>query len=85
MSSSHFIRYRFFSLVTKSHNLYGFIHIFEKTDEGLHENNRDQAPWLRPVILTIWEAAIRKIAVQSQPRQTAGDTVSQKYPTEKKD
>jgi hypothetical protein len=35
--------------------------------------------WLTPVILATQEADIRRIMVQSQPRQMVRETVSQKY------
>jgi hypothetical protein len=38
-----------------------------------------------PVILATQEAEIRRITVQSQPRQIVWVTLSQKYPTQKKD
>jgi hypothetical protein len=41
-------------------------------------------PVLTPIILTTQEAEIRKIAVRGQPRQTVLETLSQKYPTQKK-
>jgi hypothetical protein len=40
--------------------------------------------WLTPAILATWEAEIRRIMVQSQPRQIVPETLSQKYPTPKK-
>jgi hypothetical protein len=36
-----------------------------------------------PVILATQEAEIRRIAVQSQPRQTVYETIPQKYPIQK--
>jgi hypothetical protein len=38
---------------------------------------------LTPIILVTQEAEIRRIAVQSQPRQTVHETLSRKYPTQK--
>jgi hypothetical protein len=49
-----------------------------------HEAGRQ---WLTPVILATQEAEIRKIAVQSQPRQIVRETLSQKKkkkPSQKK-
>jgi hypothetical protein len=37
-----------------------------------------------PTILATQEASIRKIAVQSQPRQTVHKTLSQKNPSKKR-
>jgi hypothetical protein len=37
-----------------------------------------------PVILATQEAKIRRITVQSQPRQVTPETLSQKYPTHKR-
>jgi hypothetical protein len=37
--------------------------------------------WLTPGILATWEAEIRRIKVQGQPKQTVCQTLSQKYPT----
>jgi hypothetical protein len=38
---------------------------------------------LTPVILAIQEAEIRRIEVQSQPRQTVHEILSQKHPSQK--
>jgi hypothetical protein len=35
--------------------------------------------WLTPIILTIQEAEIRRIMVQSQPRQIVHETLCKKY------
>jgi hypothetical protein len=40
--------------------------------------------WLTPVILTTQEAEIRRIVVQSQPRQIVLETLSQKNPLQKR-
>jgi hypothetical protein len=37
-----------------------------------------------PVILVIQEAEIRRITVQSQPRQIVGETLPQKHPSQKR-
>jgi hypothetical protein len=36
-----------------------------------------------PIILATWEAEIRRIEIQSQPRQIVQETLSQKHPTQK--
>jgi hypothetical protein len=41
---------------------------------------QDTSWWLKPVILAIQEAAIRKMVVQSQPTQIVHETLSRKYP-----
>jgi hypothetical protein len=41
--------------------------------------------WLTPIILTTQEAKIRRIVVQSQPRQIVLETLSWKKPITKKD
>jgi hypothetical protein len=40
--------------------------------------------WLMPIILAIQEAEIRRIAVQSRPRETVHEILSQKYLAQKK-
>jgi hypothetical protein len=40
--------------------------------------------WLRPVILATQETEIRRIAVQGQPRQNESETLSRKYPIQKR-
>jgi hypothetical protein len=40
--------------------------------------------WLTPVILAMQEAEIRKIVVQSQPRETILETLVQKNPSHKR-
>jgi hypothetical protein len=40
--------------------------------------------WLPPVILATQEAKIRRIVVQSQPKQIVLKTLSQKIPTQKR-
>jgi hypothetical protein len=37
-----------------------------------------------PVILATWEAEIKRIAVQGQPRQIVYETLAQKYLTQKR-
>jgi hypothetical protein len=41
--------------------------------------------WLTPILLATQKAAIRRIAVQSQPGQIVHETLSQKYPTQGRD
>jgi hypothetical protein len=57
-------------------------------DTGSKEIKKEilaRCQWLTLVILaTIQEAEIRRIAVQSQPRQIVRETLSQKCPTQKK-
>jgi hypothetical protein len=40
--------------------------------------------WLTPIILATREAEIRKIEVQSQPLEIIQETLSQKYPIQKR-
>jgi hypothetical protein len=40
--------------------------------------------WLTPVILTTWEAEIRRIKVQASLGQIVLETLSQKHPTQKR-
>jgi hypothetical protein len=46
--------------------------------------NTGRHQWLIPVILTTQEAEIRRITVQSQPRQMVHETLSQKNPSQKR-
>jgi hypothetical protein len=39
---------------------------------------------LKPIIPATQEAGIRRVTVQSQPRQTVWETLSQKHPSQKK-
>jgi hypothetical protein len=54
-------------------------------DRKVKEEIVSWAQWLMPVILDTQEAEIRRIAVQSQPGQIVHETLSQKYPTQKRD
>jgi hypothetical protein len=49
-------------------------------NDMLRINSVSQALWLMPVIPATQEADIRRIAVQSQPRQIVHKTLSQKKP-----
>jgi hypothetical protein len=40
--------------------------------------------WLMPVVLATQQAEIRRITVQSQPRQIVHETLSQKYLIQKR-
>jgi hypothetical protein len=40
--------------------------------------------WLTPVIPATQEPEVRRITVQNQPRQIVQETLSQKYPLQKK-
>jgi hypothetical protein len=44
-----------------------------------------ECQWLTPVIISIWEAGVRRIVVQSQPRQIVCKILSQKIPNTKQD
>jgi hypothetical protein len=53
-------------------------------NKGLSKRRkRSWVQWLMPVIPATEEAEIRRIEVRSQPGQTAHNTLSQKYPTQK--
>jgi hypothetical protein len=39
-----------------------------------------QGWWFMAIFLVMWEAEIGRIKVQSQPKQTVHETLSQKYP-----
>jgi hypothetical protein len=52
------------------------------TIEG--RKSRARHRWLMPITLATQEAEIRKIRVQSQPRQIIPKTLSQKNPLKKK-
>jgi hypothetical protein len=45
---------------------------------------RSQVPWLTPVIPATQEAEIRRIEVQSQPRQIVLETLSRKNSSQKR-
>jgi hypothetical protein len=47
------------------------------------ENEAARHWWLVPVMLATQEAEIRRIMVQSHPRQIVHETLSQKYLTQK--
>jgi hypothetical protein len=40
--------------------------------------------WLMPIMLDTQEAEIRKMVVQSQPKQIVHETLSQKHPSQKR-
>jgi hypothetical protein len=40
--------------------------------------------WLTPIILSPQEAEIRRIEFQGQPKKNESETLSQKYPTQKR-
>jgi hypothetical protein len=46
--------------------------------EAIKERKVSRYQWLMPVVLTTWEAEIRKIEVQDQPGQIAHKTPSPK-------
>jgi hypothetical protein len=50
----------------------------------LKTSNQARCQWLTPVILAMQEAEIRRIMVQSQPRQIVHETLSQKNPSQKR-
>jgi hypothetical protein len=56
--------------------------------DGLSEWERKlsmaRCQWLTPIILATQEAEIRRIVVQSQPRQIVRETLFQKYPSQKR-
>jgi hypothetical protein len=56
----------------------------EDTKGGKKEKNGTRHWWLMSVILAMQEAGIRRISVQSQPRQIVSETLSQKYSSQKK-
>jgi hypothetical protein len=49
-----------------------------------NKNTIARCQWLMPVILATWEAKIKRIMVQSQPRQIVQETLSQKRKRKKK-
>jgi hypothetical protein len=51
---------------------------------ALNFNFRARYKWLMPVILAAQEAQIRGLSARSQPRQIVWETLSWKYPTQKK-
>jgi hypothetical protein len=54
------------------------------TSKGFKYNYSARCWWLTPVILATQEAEIRRIAVEGQPRQIDHETLSQKYPAQKR-
>jgi hypothetical protein len=55
-----------------------------KVLQFLKKLNIARHQWLTSIILATQEAEIRRIAVQSQPGQIVHETLSQKYPTQKR-
>jgi hypothetical protein len=63
--------------------LYNYVYFFLPILK-LNDNISVRHQWLTSIILATQEAEIRRITVQSQPRQIGHETLSQKHPSLKR-